>query len=207
MAVPSFDDWLDDAITDGKAGSYVDDSATVNQYAIRFNHEIAGIVSQHGEDRVNKAIWYIYGSASGYMWDAMDKSLGAQRGRFMESVNSLYANGFAQFCSQHYGHLDIGPQNARPMNSACYMLWDMDGLECPAINGDTDLLTLSIDVLSNALRIDNIACNESALHGLGHLAMSHRALTSPPINEFLRRKNLPPEIREYATTAKAGCVL
>ena len=207
MAVPSFDEWLEDALTDGKAGSYVDDSVTVNGYAMRFNLEIADIVSQHGEDRVNKAIWYIYGSASGYMWDAMEKSLGPKRGQFMESVNQLYANGFVQFCSNYYGHLDSGPENARPLNSACYMLWDMDGLECPAINGDTDLLTLSIDVLSNALRIDSIACNESALHGLGHLATSHRALTSPPINEFLRRRNLPPEIREYAEAAKAGYVL
>ena len=207
MAIPSFDEWLADALTDGKAGSYVDDSVIVNRYAIRFNYEIADIVSQHGEDRVNKAIWYIYGSVSGYMWDAMEKPLGGKREQFMDSVSQLYANGFAQFCSDHYGHLDSGPENARPMNSACYMLWDMDGLECPAINGDTDLLTLSIDVLSNALRLDSIACNESALHGLGHLADYHRALTSPPIDEFLRRKNLPPEIREYAKAARAGCVL
>ena len=207
MAVPSFDEWLDDALTDGRAGSYVEDSATVNGYATRFNHVIADIVATHGEDRVNKSIWYIYGSASGYMWDAMDKSLGDKRGQFMESVNCLYANGFAQFCSHHYGHLGRGPENARPMNSACYMLWDMDGIECPAINGDTGLLAASIDVLTNALRLDNLACNESALHGLGHLASSHRALTSKPINEFLRRKNLPPEIRDYAKTAQTGRVL
>jgi len=207
LAVPSFDDWLDDALKDGNSSLSVDDSATVNEYAIRFNNEIAGIVAQHGEDPVNKAIWYIYSSASGYMWGAMDKSLGTKRAHFMESVNSLYANGFAQYCSQYYGHLDNGPESVRSMNSACYMLWDMDGLECPALNGDSELLNASFDVLSNALRLESLACNESALHGLGHLATNHRGLTSPPIDEFLRRKNLPSEIREYAKTAKAGYVL
>ena len=133
MAVPSFDEWLEDALTDGKAGSYVDDSVTVNGYAMRFNLEIADIVSQHGEDRVNKAIWYIYGSASGYMWDAMEKSLGPKRGQFMESVNQLYANGFVQFCSNYYGHLDSGPDKARPLNSACYMPVSYTHLTLPTI--------------------------------------------------------------------------
>ena len=203
----TFDDWLADALTDGQQGQYVDDSSTVNEYARRFNTDIASIVELHGETAVNKAIWYIYGSASGYMWDAMDSSLGTRRFEFMTSVRDLYALGFAPFCSKHLGHLDRGPEPSRPMNSACYMLWDMDGIECPAINGDADMLDASIDVLSFALKLDNWACQESALHGVGHLAMSSPQKTTPLIRNYLRRKDIPAELRHYANTAQSGCVL
>ena len=207
LTIPTYDDWLEDAVTGGDAGIYVDDASTVNVYAIRFNRDIASIVAAYGEEQINKAIWHIYGATSGYMWDAMDKSLNTRRVEFMTSVKDLYTNGFARFCSPYFGHLDRGPKNARPMNSACYMLWDMDGIECPAINGDTELLAASVDVLTHALGLDNLACNESALHGLGHLATMFAAKTSPPINAFLRRKNLPVELRDYALNAKAGSIL
>ncbi len=207
LAIPTFDEWLADAFTDGKEGTCVDDdAAAVNEYVTRFNRDVASLVATHGEERINKAIWYIYGSASGYMWDAMDESLGQRRIEFMASVRDLYASGFASFCAQHFGHLDCGPEVARPMNSACYMLWDMDGIDW-AINADAQMLEASLDVLTFALELDNWACNESALHGLGHLATDFRAQSSPPITAFLRRKDIPPELREYAKAAKAGSVL
>ncbi len=207
MDTVTFDDWLLHALTDGQQGRYVDDSSTVNEYACRFNADIASIVELHGETAINKAIWYIYGMASGYMWDAMDSSLGAQRLEFMASVRDLYALGFAPVCSKHFGHLDRGPESIRPMNSACYMLCDMDGIECPAINGDAEMLDASIEVLSFALTIDSWACQESALHGLGHLAMSFSQETTPIIREYHLRKGIPYELRQYANSAQSGDVL
>ncbi len=203
----TFDDWLRDALTDGGLDLYVDDKAEVNRFAVRFNNDIAQIITAHGEERTNKAVWHIYGSASGYMWDVLDPSLGADRLRFMESVKWLYANGFQRYCADHFGHIDSGVESPRPLNSSCYMLWDMDGIECPAVNGEEEMLEASLDVLAFALRLDHAACQESALHGLGHLSHSDRTKTTPIIRDFIRRTDPRGALKTYAENAIVGCVL
>ena len=201
-----FDDWLADALVGGDCGSQFDDKSVVNGYATRFNNDIAQIVAAHGKENADKAIWYIYGGGSGYMWDVLDSSLGDDRFRFLESVKSLYCDGFVRFCAHHFGHLDSGPEPSRPLNSACYMLWDLILIEGPAINGDADLLYASLDVLKYALNLSHTACQESALHGLGHLADSYRDKTTPIIRDYLRHGNSDAELRQHAENAIAGRV-
>ena len=184
----------------------VRDRATVNHFAVRFNTDIAQIVAEHGEYQTDKAIWYIYGCVSGYMCDVLDPSLGADRHRFMESVKFLYADGFRHHCARFLGHLDSGPEPSRPLNSSCYMLWDMDGIECPAINGDAEMLEASLDILGFVLRIDHWACQESALHGLGHLVHSHESKTVAVIDEFIRKTKPVNALKTYAEAAMMGCI-
>lgn len=203
----TYDDWLADALANGELGIHIDDKSKVNAYATRFNGDIAQIVAEHGEHPVGKAIWHIYGVGSGCMWDVLDSSLGGERLHFMESVKTLYVDGFMRFCSNHFGNTDSGPEPSRPLNSACYMLWDMDGIECPAINGDTEMLDSSLDVLGFALNLDHLACQESALHGLGHLAHSYREITTPIIRDYLRRAKPNDELRQYAKNAIVAYVL
>lgn len=58
------------------------------------------------------------------------------------------------------------------------------------------------------LAIDHVACQESALHGLGHWHHDHPAAVEGIIDEFLERKSsFRGELREYADSARAGCVL
>lgn len=203
----TFNDWLSDALLEGALELCIDDPATLSSYVSRFNRDIDSIVKEHGEEPVCKAIWYIYGPVSGYMWEVLDASLGPRRIETMQSLKDLYRRGFAAYCAKYFSHLSRGPEPARPLNTACYMLWDMDGVECPAINGDVDMLDASLDVLSFALDTNNWACQESALHGLGHLAMSHGKQTAPVIQTCLRRRPLPAELRAYAERALRGCVL
>lgn len=203
----NFNNWLLNVIAGGDLDPECTDKFILNAYAIRFNREITEIIGEYGEESVNAAIWYLYGGGSGMTSEILDPSQGSQRFEFMDSVRGLYANGFVRFCSRHFGHLDRGPEPPRPLNSACYMLWDMDGIECPAINGDKELLDASIDVLSFALRLESWACQESALHGLGHLAMKFPNRTTSVIESYLRRDDHPPELKMYAQSALAGCVL
>ena len=39
--------------------------------------------------------------------------------------SGLYARLFAPVCTNHLGHLDRGPEAPDPLNSACYMWWDL----------------------------------------------------------------------------------
>jgi hypothetical protein len=86
------------------------------------------------------------------------------------------------------------------------MLWDLDS-ECHALNGDLEMIAECLDVLEFALSLPSVACQESALHGLGHLAFKHRARTAPIVEQYLKREDLPIELRHYAQAARVGYVL
>lgn len=203
----SFEEWLADAIVDGESGLYVDDTATVREYIMRLNRTLPQIAAEHGEEAVNRAVWHTFGTGSCYAREVLERSSSDARFDFMASVRDLYAIGFTRLCSDFFGHLDRGPAAARPLNSACYMLWDMGGIECPAIAGDAEALDMALDVLAFALTLENWACQESALHGLGHFAMDCRDGTTPVIEGYLNRRDIPTELRDYARAAISGCVL
>lgn len=183
------------------------DARAVNRYATRFNREIALILEAAGEQATADAIYYFYSDLSGQVyWCVLNPSLGPLRVEFMQSVKSLYQHCFLPRCSRFFSHIDQGPEPARPLNGVCYMLWDM-GLEVHALNGDLEMLEQSLDVLSFALSLPSVACQESALHGLGHLAFKHRARTAPIVDQYLRRNDLLLELRHYAQAARVGYVL
>jgi hypothetical protein len=86
------------------------------------------------------------------------------------------------------------------------MLWDMDGIECPAIRGDSEMLDASLSVFAFALELDHPACQESALHGLGHLALHNGEKTTPIIRDYLRFRKPDEVLRDYAKNAISGYV-
>jgi hypothetical protein len=204
-----FRDWVDNAANEGRFEYWLRDPFEANAYLTRFNLEIADVIRRLGEEAADKAIWHLYCTAGGTVWDATEPSLASARTTFMDSVKVLYTEGFAKFCSPHLGHLDSGNHTARPLNSACYMLWDMDGIECRAIQGDGEMVKLSLEVLRHALAIPHPACQESALHGMSHL-YSFRGcrdeVRSIIQHEFLQRHRILPELIEYAKQAAHGLV-
>lgn len=190
---------------DDDAVDYMD-QRVVNRWATRFNHEIASIVATAGEEATSKAVSLLYGCPGQIYYGVLDPALGPLRVEFMQSVKSLYQNCFLPHCSEYYSHLDRGPEPERPFNGICYMLWDLE-LDGHAINGDPEMLGQSLDVLSFALSLDSTACQESALHGLGHLAFKHVNRTTPIVEQYLERKDLSPELYSYAQAARIGYVL
>lgn len=64
-----------------------------------------------------------------------------------------------------------------------------------------------LDVMEDALYIPNDACIESALHGLGHRYSQDEIKVPDIIDRFLSKaKNLNPDLRIYAQSAKTGCI-
>jgi hypothetical protein len=65
------------------------------------------------------------------------------------------------------------------------------------------------DVMAGCLRLDNPACVESGLHGLGHMVPFLPDLATPLIDDFLNNnaKNLPAALMDYARAARTGIVL
>lgn len=129
-----------------------------------------------------------------------DKSIDwALRQRVIKSFEFLFRDLFAVRCWPVLGHLS---EESGPLNSACYMWWDFD---CWHSTPSSPLLA----VMRSTLAIDHVACQESALHGLGHwYYRQHRKEAEGIIEEFLERgQNLRIELRQYAHAARTGNVL
>ena len=113
-------------------------------------------------------------------------------------------------CTPHLSHLDgrrTDPleQGASPLNSACYMWWDILPIHgCPDIPERAEFDAEVLVVLQRLLAIPHDACRESALHGLGHWTIDYSKVPFI-IDDFLSHTpNLRPELVAYARSAKTG---
>lgn len=126
--------------------------------------------------------------------------------RALRACVPLFEQVMAVRCSPHLSHLDEQPAN--PLNSACYMWWDIlpihgrpDLPERAAV--DAEILRL----LPRLLSIPQDACRESALHGIGHWRIYYPQLAAE-VDAFLERTpGLRPELVAYALAAGEGTVL
>ena len=131
----------------------------------------------------------------------------ASRLRLLASTVVLFERLFAPRCTPHLSHLD--ELGAGPLNGRCYMWWD----SFPSIGlaGDPNLNELQEDTLTamaGILRLDSLACQESALHGLGHWRLSQSGDVVSIIDAFIARSaSARSELLTYARSARSGCVL
>ena len=132
----------------------------------------------------------------------------AARLRAVESVGDLFEKLFLPRCAPLLGHRSEGEIGT--LNSVCYMWWDT--FPTIALAGDPHLPALhaaAFAVMERILHMDSPACQESALHGLGHWARYGGEEAVPRIIDgFLAaRPDLDPRLAAYARSARSGCVL
>src|SRR4051812_23973794 len=130
----------------------------------------------------------------------------AVRDRFIRSFEILFREFFAVRCQAVLGH---DSEEGNPLNTVCYMWWDLDcwrpGLY-PVTQNRMDSAVLAS--MRSILAIDHVACQESALHGLGHWYWAHSTAVERIIDEFLEREpDLCEALRDYSADARCGCVL
>ena len=149
--------------------------------------------------QVNQGLWYIADlSCSDYMYVLLtDNSVReSDRLRGIESAYTLFEKFFAVQCSAHLSHRD--EPGANPLNSVCYMWWDL-------LDMNSRILPR---IMEKQLHLNSIACQESALHGLGHAHRYFPREVETIIDDFLSRKlTMRPELKTYALNARSGCIL
>ena len=65
-----------------------------------------------------------------------------------------------------------------------------------------------LGVMKQVLALDSVACQESALHGLGHWQMDYPECVRNAIDEFLARsKDARSELLAYAERVRTGYIL
>ena len=157
--------------------------------------------------QLNQGFWFLVSNGgSDYMFCLSDASvLLALRRRALRSFVPLFQQVMVPRCTPVLSHFDEA--GASPLNSACYMWWDLLPLNWTAISADTAFVADVFAVLGELLAIPHDACRESALHGLGH-SIFFTPGGAPIIDTFLEQnRDLRPELIAYAKAARTGCIL
>ena len=158
---------------------------------------------------LNKGFWYIASNGlSDYMFALSDASVPLDaRLRCLRALSVVYRDLFAPRCSPHLSHLD--EPGVGDLNLVCYMWWDICPIGGPPHDPDHDAVNrAALDVMTDALALDSIACQESALHGLGHWHPENAREIETIVDRFIAaHPSMRPELLSYARSARGGCVL
>ena len=167
------------------------------------------LVEKYSLEQVNQGLRLICSPVSDYCVTARECKDKDLQVKWVLSIKALYRDLFATVCTDFFGHLDAGPEPPSPLNGTCYMFWDLDCLEVAIIfPGKEHLVDPIFEVLADALKLRSIACQESALHGLGHFQAYHSKRVRGIIDDFLNRnRDLHPDLKDYALNARTGYVL
>jgi hypothetical protein len=109
------DDWWDEQADPDRAVDYL----------TRLFEAPDVLLRRFPNDQIDRGLWFLAGE-SGHLrpllgppvpWDA--------RRRGLLAIGGLYERLFAPACTNHLGHIDRGPEPPDPLNSICYMWWDL----------------------------------------------------------------------------------
>ena len=123
----------------------------------------------------------------------------------VREIRTLYRDLLAPRCAERLGHLS--EQGGR-LEMACYMFWDVASFGGPPGTREGNLLEDAVlDVLEDLLCMEHAACQESAVHGLGHRVGRHPERAPAILRKWLRGGALRDErLRVYAEAAATGCI-
>jgi hypothetical protein len=165
-------------------------------------------LSKYSDAQLGQGFWYLVSNGgSDCMVALLDGAVPIRdRVRCVRAFTTVFRRIFALRCTPHLSHLDEAGCGA--LNGACYMWWDL--LPVGAAPDDTsrrDLDRAALGVMTEALSLDAIACQESALHGLGHWHAAYPQEVERIVDRFLvTRARDRPELLAYARSARGGCV-
>lgn len=206
------------------------------EYLTRLFEDPVVLLPRFGDEQISKGLDFLVNPAfSNTMHALVDEAVPWERQeRCIRVIAIVYRELFARKCTVHFAHLeglftserslsqwlvrqwpgrfagrDIGPDEPNPLNGICYMWWDVCPLPHNASPSNSSRTFAAVlEVLGETLRIQSPACQEGALHGLGHLQHYRRREVEEIIDEFLQREErLHPALREYAPSARTGSVL
>jgi len=218
----SFDAWLDHAFSHGvrfQRNTWFFDPdhdwwdpqpVVAVAYLTRLFKEAEQSVYWFSDEQIAQGLTYLLNtSASGDNgWYSSTTPPIEDRVRGVGAVADLFSQLFAPRCKAQLSHLR--DSESVSLNIVCYMWWDE--FPCIALPDDPnrDLLTeTALRTMESILGLPSLACQESALHGLGHWQRTNKAEVMKIIDRFLDAspQTLDSRISNYAKSARSGCVL
>jgi hypothetical protein len=170
-------------------------------------------LSPYSDAQIDQGLWFIVGTTNSkhFEWIIDGRVDLGLRKRCIRSIENLSRALLAPRCSDEVIH------GTRPLDSICYMLWDLVIKDAYHLGNNSDAARSEVRdpeidkefarTLARIIAIPSIACQQSALHGLGHL-VHHTQLGCDIVQQYLdEHPNLRSDLREYALKAMAGEVL
>jgi hypothetical protein len=220
--IRTFDQWIDDIfdrpVEDPYQASYrrrwlEQSPAVALEYVARLFENPCGYLSGYSDEQIGQGIYIVVSQSCSDHFSFIaggDVDL-ALRKRCIRSLENLSRELFAPRCSENVWIY------TKPLNQTCDLLWDLvvygtnstdwnsDGVRWGVRNPEIDEEVL--DTLSRIVAIPNVACQQSALHGLGHL-VDFAGLGSTVIQRYLDdNPDLRDDLRRYAENALLGRVM
>jgi len=130
----------------------------------------------------------------------------ADRLELADLIDRVYSQIFAARCAPRLGHLS--EETAQPLNMLCYMWWDAIVFDTTGdARLDREFFDALIEAMGRMLAIPHPACQEGALHGLGHWGEHDPARAEALIDAYLAgNRAARPELVNYARAARGGCI-
>jgi hypothetical protein len=181
--------------------------------------------------------YLISNALSNYMFPLMNPDVPwLDRRNAIRAMYVVFEGIFEPKCDPELSHVRTASDPPiDPLNGVCYMWWDvcpLQGNAGPSPEQDfirateelcdpgpridphaADVEAEILGILERTLTLDNPACQEAALHGLGHRRYQHAAEVERIVDGFLQRR-LPTwqdapqgeSLRGYALAARVGRV-
>jgi hypothetical protein len=170
--------------------------------------ENAGLFAGAPSPHVGQAVWFLASESDGEMRVLCDETVApTERARVAAQISVLFERLLARVCRPNLSHTqtaDEGPSGWA--NTACYMFWDICPIS-PIGSPSSPLHASCLEAMEATLAIPHIACQEAALHGLGHWRDAYPQRVDAIIAAFLARsRRLPAELEAYAKHARVGRV-
>ena len=217
----SFEDWIEHVFShevpkyqaqwyfDADADWWDGPPALTISYITRLFSDPDPPLAYFADSQIAQGLTYIIDNGAGDQMSALSQvsvPLG-DRLACVESISDLFAKLFGPHCTPHLSHLD--EPGSGDLNGVCYMWWDVFPF-APVFEGPDfrEIEKAALGVMEKSLKLESPACQESALHGLGHWLKADPGRVEAIIDRFLKENpELRPELAAYARGARSGCVL
>ncbi len=179
-------------------------------YATELFQHAGNLLASYTDAQANQGLWFLISEGNSPLYALNDASVPLeQRVNCIRSITTLFEQYFVPRCTQHLSHLNETEPGTGALNMVCYMWWDifpLCGQPEDAARREIDEACLS--VMKTTLQLPSLACQESALHGLGHWGLHYQEHCQSIISAFTQRhQDLCPRLAKYAALAKDRHVL
>ncbi|MGB2925072.1 MAG: hypothetical protein WBB82_07210 [Limnothrix sp.] len=202
---PSYTDWKLDLFTcdqwwigETMVGSI--DQPLEAIYATQLMAEAGTLLDQLPIQDLGDTLWFLLNQILNIDWAMVPDS--QTRLNFMAAIRTLFRDLYDPHCAPVLGHLDEQP--ATPLNLSCYMWWDVLPIPINEASPHENLAIASLATMDYCLHLNNLACKESALHGLGHFQSAFPEAVAKIIKDGDR--HIPEKLQPYAQQASIGCI-
>ncbi len=178
------------------------------KYLRKLFTESKDLLGKYSNLQLKWGLWYIIDCGnSSELVSLLDKAIPlSEKLETIDSIFLLYKNCFFERCANSLSQTNEAEEN--PLNVLCYMWWDVAPL--PATAGKIDNREIDaacLEVMQKVLLLENDACRQSALHGLGHAKLYYPAEVEKIVDAFISANPaMPKDLLLYAQSAREGTV-